>query len=260
MGQTSLKAKGFSSLKIRSREVRSAVVFEKKENWPQPEKPKRNLHWNWVLSLGGTCYDNSPSHQRRSHNTGSTSPSRECWRDVPPDRRQETNGVQWQATKKKELSQKWRNAICMASCMLLQSVSPRVKKALPKQPPWQGWRSEAAMGGSATNIHWSQSAFPCYYAHSAFKMFITIQNYLIYFVSFLSVFPSGLQGHESLVHFAYHHSLTSENDAPHIIRSTKKTFEQWVGERASEQVCMVSPQLQWDRCISPSLIEGERKA
>lgn len=49
MGQTSLKAKGFSSLKIRSREVRSAVVFEKKENWPQPEKPKKNLHWKWVL-------------------------------------------------------------------------------------------------------------------------------------------------------------------------------------------------------------------
>lgn len=164
------------------------------------------------------------------------------------------------ATKKKELSQKWRNAICMASCMPLQCVSPRVKKTIPKQPSWQGWRSEAAMGGSATNIHWLQSAFACYYAHSAFKMFITIQNYLIYFVSFLSVFHSGLQGRESLVCFAYHHSLTSENDAPPIISSTKKTFEQWVGERASEQVYMVSPQLQWDRCISPSLTEGERKA
>lgn len=46
------------------------------------------------------------------------------------------------------------------------------------------------------------------------------------FISFLSVFPTGLQGHESLVYFAQQCNLTSENDAQHIISSTQKASEQ----------------------------------
>lgn len=115
------------SRKIRSREIRSALVFEKKEElttaWKAKEKPSVEL-----LSLGGCRYDNSSSCQRRPQNRGSTSPSKECWRDVPPDRKQETTGVQWWGHK-----EKW--------------IIPEMKKChlhgiLYAAPMWsvQGWR------------------------------------------------------------------------------------------------------------------------
>lgn len=89
-GLTSLTVKAFPSFKLRSRGVRSALVLEEKEELT--EKPMKNLQWNRLLSLGGSCYGNSPSPLRRPQNTCYASPSQECWRD----RGQDTDGeVPW---------------------------------------------------------------------------------------------------------------------------------------------------------------------
>lgn len=67
--------------------------------------------------------------------------------------------------------------------VLFQWISTNTKQTFSKQAMPQGQWSEAAVGGSATNTHWSQTALIYYYAHSVFKAGIAIQNCLIYFVS-----------------------------------------------------------------------------
>lgn len=163
--------------------------YLKRKKWPQPRKPKKNLHGNWLVSLGNNCYDNSPSCQRRPQNTSSTSPSQECWRDMHPDRKKKTNGAQWWGHKEKWITQKWRNAISMASCMLFQPIS---EEDTSKATIMARIEIRSSHGWERHKYSLIAKCFHKLFAHSAFKMFISIQNYLIYFVSFLSVFPTGL--------------------------------------------------------------------
>lgn len=127
-----------------------------------------------------------------------------------------------------ELTQKWRNAISMASPVQLQWISTQVKRTFPKPYTEQRQRTKVAMDGRATNT-WLQAAFTYCHAYGVFKDSTTIQKSNSFFFSLFTVcLPLWITRCESLVYFAHHHSITSENDAWNNNQHSKDIW--WVSE------------------------------